>query len=68
MKREFPPVTLDATVTKTVAKRRQTLPVKEEVVVEYVPPCLALVFGVANHPSQSRRVRFPIAGYFSGGS
>lgn len=68
MKREFPLVTLDATVTKTVAKRRQTLPVKEEVVVEYVPPCLTLVFGVANHPSQSRRVCFPIAGYFSGGS
>ncbi|CAP73904.1 uncharacterized protein PODANS_2_12580 [Podospora anserina S mat+] len=34
VKREFPSVTLDATVTKTVAKRRQTLPVKEEVVVD----------------------------------
>ncbi|KAK0671818.1 hypothetical protein QBC41DRAFT_218680 [Cercophora samala] len=34
VKREFPSVSLDATVTKSITKRRQTLPIKEEVVVD----------------------------------
>ncbi|KAK4174935.1 hypothetical protein QBC36DRAFT_332598 [Triangularia setosa] len=34
VKRDFPSIALDATVTKTLTKRRQTLPVKEEVVVD----------------------------------
>ncbi|KAK0708735.1 hypothetical protein B0T21DRAFT_376852 [Apiosordaria backusii] len=36
VKRDLLPVAFDTTVTKTLTKRRQTLPVKEEVVVE--PP------------------------------